>query len=85
VDLSGQLATLPTSYQDAAALLRERCSARGGAAGSHFVAGGREGTPLPLDGYLIASPPREIPGRDLGPALAAERESTWVASLGGCR
>jgi filamentous hemagglutinin family protein len=59
VDLSGQLAALPVSFQDAAALLREPCAARGGGAASSFVAGGREGTPLALDGYLIASPPRE--------------------------
>jgi hypothetical protein len=90
VDLSGQLATLPVSFQDAAALLRERCAARGGAAGNSFVAGGREGTPLPLDGYLIASPrlaSRATEEIRTGTSPARERGGVewWLADLAHCR
>jgi hypothetical protein len=88
VDLAGTLTALSESFMDAGSLLRERCAARRGGAGGSFFAGGREGAPLALDGYLIASPPLGAgeAGRFLAERpIADEPRAKWVARLARCR
>jgi hypothetical protein len=56
VDLAGKIAALPSSFLDAASLMRERCAARrsGECAGS-FAVRGNGGIPAEPDGWLPAT------------------------------
>jgi hypothetical protein len=83
VDLAGTLATLPTSFLDAARLVRERCSATEEPGGS-FVVRGRGGLPPGPDAVLSArvpsAPHEEAAGATRSVAPRAER----LGTSGGC-
>jgi hypothetical protein len=80
VNLAGTLAELPSSFLDAASLMRERCAARrSGERSGTFAVRGAGGIPAEPDGWL---PAPLLPEADAATAAAAERP-TLVASLPG--
>jgi large exoprotein involved in heme utilization and adhesion len=54
VDLAGNLTELPTTYLDAASLMRERCAARRSDSAGSFAVLGNSGIPPEPDGWLRA-------------------------------
>jgi len=86
VNLAGQLTTLPSSYLDAASLMREACAARrsGERAGS-FAVRGNDGIPAEPDGWLPATVALEPAfGPTAGSAKPTAASGPVLAS-GSCR
>ena len=85
--MAGTLASLPESFLDAAALMKERCAARkGGESSGSFVWTGRQGVSWSPDGMIPASYREaeerpELAGLVLGTSPATGQR---VALLIGC-
>jgi large exoprotein involved in heme utilization and adhesion len=79
VNLAGTLAELPSSFLDAASLMRERCAARrSGERSGTFTVRGPGGIPAEPDGWL----PAPLLPESVATAAAPE-QPTLVASLPG--
>ena len=89
-DVAGTLASLPETFLEAAALMKERCAARkGGESAGSFVWTGRQGVSWSPDGMIPASyveaeerpEPKPVAGMVLG---TSKETGEQVALLVGC-